>query len=1329
MAKSMKLKRNNSKSTVKYQIAGQSTLHRFFSKEANKSKDADKVDDDSVIILGTVQKTSQPVQIPDKISSVTGGENEPDRSSKTKQDLSSGNANHIDKIETVKQSKKNLEHENLNLNEELSNGLPDATSKQCTCIGALTKVVPPEVSLSLVQVENGRDNSVVEVKQNPPLHEVVMTECDNLENVMPPKPRTDKLKIKRNLMERFGTMSKSPNICTDNTRDDMQYNESALLEMYGSVTKKVKVDESNAKDIAESNSITCLNDKYDTKEKDAEKSQSLDTAKADEDAVDILLRKIKLTPVTDRYLRPSRVNQSPFRHGYLSPKKNDLDHELEFYSLLVKSVHVRPNSSTKRNGIWGEASQVYSDQRVNLMGKFNHEGKCILDNENKNLIITDSDCLVSGTSISTATKCLRRAVLDELFKVGHIEADQGVDKRSEVMLFGTMLHDLFEMAMRNKSFSRPSLQKYIDEILVQPKYLRDMYRLGCNEQSVSEIMQEQISSIEQWASRYVRDVPHHELGRTDFQSEQDTSVCISQLYDIEENIWSPRYGLKGKIDATVEVKIHKREKGIETRDTLQESHTIPLELKTGKMWSSAGSLSHRAQARFKYLELYVIIYSLMLSDRLSRVIPYGLLYYSKSGDTVGVPAKPREKRALIMMRNQLANYYTHLLDSNKKPSLPEVINDYHACKRCSRLKECTLYHRSYEKTNLSSESLQELYDNQLQHLSELDLEYFSKWFNLIALEYADSLNKSCQADVWTTRSTQREKEGFCIANLKLMNCSNLSNNEYGHLWSISFERSECPIDNSKLAITVSERVIISRDDGSAVNIATGTVTEIGSSSISVITDRDFVLYEKNVGNQQQFQKKILYRIDTGADWNTTSQLWANLSEFCSVSESDSKLRRLIVNLDPPTFDNLEALEDDDTLKEQMCNLNNDQKCAIYKASKTTTIAHLIWILSTMGKSVLLTAYTHTAVDNVLLKLAKFGVDFVRLGRPQSIHPNVLPFCAQNCSQQCRNTKELGDFYSSKAVVATTCLGINHAIFSQRRFDYCILDEASQVTQPVCIGPLRFADIFVLVGDHHQLPPLVQSLDARDGGMNVSLFQRLCQATNESVAELRLQYRMHRDIMALSNSLVYNNRLQCATQAVENETLELKNWSSVEKILKKNSEMLWLLQAVNPSMPVVFINTDNTSEGDVCNGSSIYNEFEAVLTASIVRYLIEAGANPSEIGVLSPYKYQLHVIREKMKHNIEASDSVEVHTIDRYQGRDKDCIIISLVRKNMEKKIGQLLLDKHRINVAITRSKKKLILIGSWTTLQLSHPMTELLNIIQKNNWMFSCNVDLKHCML
>jgi len=177
-------------------------------------------------------------------------------------------------------------------------------------------------------------------------------------------------------------------------------------------------------------------------------------------------------------------------------------------------------------------------------------------------------------------------------------------------------------------------------------------------------------------------------------------------------------------------------------------------------------------------------------------------------------------------------------------------------------------------------------------------------------------------------------------------------------------------------------------------------------------------------------------------------------------------------------------------------LNRVQQKALFKAlmaeeyalvqgmpgtGKTTLIVTLVRVLTALGKSVLLTSYTHSAVDNVLVKLKEADGEarFIRLGRLSRVREEVRDRAADALSANVRDSRQLGELFRSFPVVATTCLGLNHPAVTSRSFDYCILDEAGQAPFLAALGPLMHARRFVLVGDPQQLPPVVQSHEARE----------------------------------------------------------------------------------------------------------------------------------------------------------------------------------------------------------------------------------------------------------
>jgi DNA replication ATP-dependent helicase Dna2 len=189
----------------------------------------------------------------------------------------------------------------------------------------------------------------------------------------------------------------------------------------------------------------------------------------------------------------------------------------------------------------------------------------------------------------------------------------------------------------------------------------------------------------------------------------------------------------------------------------------------------------------------------------------------------------------------------------------------------------------------------------------------------------------------------------------------------------------------------------------------------------------------------------------------------------------------------------------------------------------------------------------------------------------------------NDRKDLKTSDDLYKYYASKNLVATTSLGINHHLFSKRRFDYCIVDESSQMALPVCLGPLRYAKRFILVGDQYQLPPLFGKNNSK-AEPEPSLFSRLCQANPEAIARLNQQYRMNSDIMALANYLVYDYKLNCGNDSVANAQFEVpfieKFYNLKHSLNSTCTGKCWIRDIMSSSLiilicrrSVVFVNTD------------------------------------------------------------------------------------------------------------------------------------------------------------
>eukprot|EP00741_Cyanophora_paradoxa_P005211 tig00000852_g5051.t1 len=478
-----------------------------------------------------------------------------------------------------------------------------------------------------------------------------------------------------------------------------------------------------------------------------------------------------------------------------------------------------------------------------------------------------------------------------------------------------------------------------------------------------------------------------------------------------------------------------------------------------------------------------------------------------------------------------------------------------------------------------------------------------------------------------------------------------------------------------------------------------------------------------------------WRVDKDESRAGYGLLKENLSSL--FLQKEFRLRELVVDLAVPAFSPREVadtlLADPRVKALQVFEaLNSDQLHALRAVltaqdyvlllgmpgtGKTTCIAVLVRVLLALGQSVLVTAHTHTAVDNILLKLQEMGVDFLRVGNPSQVHADLQRHTIHGAGK-IDSLAQLKARLMGPQLVGSTCLGVSHPLFSKRgHFDVVIVDEASQLSEAACLGPIRFGRSFVLVGDHNQLPPVVKNVQARALGMSTPLFQRLCEAHPAAKVELETQYRMAADIMLLSNSLVYSNRLRCGSDDVATATLKVP-W--LDQVIRESQMPAWLTAALNPCNRVLFLDTDTCPALESRGAESVHNDGEARLVSSLVTTLISAGVNASDMGVISPYRSQVRLIASNLRNALGpgVSATLDVHTIDKYQGRDKACILISFVRSNQSSLVGDLLRDWRRLNVAFTRARCKLVMVGSRATLAAEPFFERLFSLLIPRSWVY-----------
>lgn len=275
--------------------------------------------------------------------------------------------------------------------------------------------------------------------------------------------------------------------------------------------------------------------------------------------------------------------------------------------------------------------------------------------------------------------------------------------------------------------------------------------------------------------------------------------------------------------------------------------------------------------------------------------------------------------------------------------------------------------------------------------------------------------------------------------------------------------------------------------------------------------------------------------------------------------------------------------------------------------------------------------------------------------------------------------------------------------ARTKFDVVIVDEASQSTIPSVLIPLAKAKRFILAGDHKQLPPTIISKKAHP--LEKTLFEELIKKYPHKSSLLNIQYRMNSFLMKFPNSEFYKGNLKSDSQVDNiniNDIIDLKKLSNLKEN-KLESELH------DNSKPLLFIDTSNlknNEEEHLKDSKSIINKKEVDIATNITKFYLKNGVKLENIGIISPYSDQVNLIQNKT--------SVEVKSVDGFQGREKEIIIISTVRSNKNGNIG-FLKDLRRLNVAITRAKRKLIIIGNVKTLNENPTYSRLIKFCCKND--------------
>ena len=506
--------------------------------------------------------------------------------------------------------------------------------------------------------------------------------------------------------------------------------------------------------------------------------------------------------------------------------------------------------------------------------------------------------------------------------------------------------------------------------------------------------------------------------------------------------------------------------------------------------------------------------------------------------------------------------------------------------------------------------------------------------------------------------------------------------------------------------------------------------------------------------------KISLRLDELPDWTRDGKLGVDLlfdnnsydemnnalkqaTTFCD-DDAKNKLIRILTDGQQPDFKVNSSYYSSPKLnisqQEAVNKILSANQLAIVHGppgtGKTTTLVQAIKALSKQdNQKILVVAPSNTAVDLLTEKLSEEGLNVIRVGNPARVseklvhatldykmaeHPEMKSIKvlkkqaneyknmahkykrsfgkaerdqrkalfdeAHKIGREIENSEQyiMDNLFNNAQIITATLVGSNHYTVKNLKYNTVVIDEAGQALEPACWIPILKAEKVIFAGDHFQLSPTIKSNEAAKSGLSTTLLEKSVILHPESVVLLNEQYRMNTQIMGYSSKVFYEDRL-------------MANSSVANHLLFPNDE------------PLMFIDTAGCGFEEKADGTSTTNPEEATFMLNHLTEFIESLGNQNfenkfpSIAVISPYKQQVQLLKELMQSNpllMAHDDKISVNTIDSFQGQERDIVYISLTRSNTEGAIG-FLSDTRRMNVAMTRARKKLVVVGDGATLSRS----------------------------
>ena len=913
------------------------------------------------------------------------------------------------------------------------------------------------------------------------------------------------------------------------------------------------------------------------------------------------------------------------------------------------------------------------------------------------LAILEPDTVLNITDLSHAEYCSRQYLLHRLVS----------SPPSAAAIRGNLVHHSFKELLKEHGGSRP-VSDHADGEGESPLSALSHYFEQALERSSIDLALANVSPDE----IRVDVVPHLESLATWFQKQyatlwdmpaatmhgQDTEVDEQKNENgvrAETFLLAPEIGLRGRLDLFWK----------------QTGRQRLLELKTGGAKGDLPNAAHRWQ-----VQGYHALLAVRRDSKMKKALAT-LLYSGTPGEAVdfGIPFTIKQFQRVNENRNILV--LSHVTGMPPAPPGPS------RCTKCAMLDQCTQVSSllNWQPPELDTQTngnvgaqliapSQRTDSNVRGHnesrppiVQPQDRLFFAKYYKLLHLEGRES--ELQQALLWKTTVKERIERGSAIDNIQPLEMPEQTEQD-------EWEQTFLCVNTSELR--QGDEVLLSDGDPITGEVVTGTIIGISAEQVRIWT-RELIAHPRLIDR-----------------YNNSIVNVRTLQNLIRWLQANTHLRELVVGNLRPRFDSTPIAPRADFNVEQNLAVERAMQMRDYLlihgppgTGKTSVVAEIVQRLCRQGQRVMLAAFTNQAVDNMLKRLDNDGfVDYVRLGHERSVDGTVQDHLLNRlveCEQDRQDTLEhiVRQVLRKVPVIASTTAMWSsdkynppssgdtetHHADALLEFDVAIIDEAGQLTVPAILGALRFAKRFILVGDEKQLPPLVLSKEAIEQGLADSLFGTLKRLDNDymklhpeaisACVPLQVQYRMNKWISRFASRTFYDGKLMPHV-SVANAVLELAGPET-----RTFMEAPTILRAIDPLHSMVFLNVRGELEGIKTSDA------EARTVREVVTGLLARGVAPKDIGIIAPYRAQVanlrrHLLDERERSRWLASawnvdiTELSIDTVDRFQGGERKVIIISFATTTtpeVESQLREHLTNPNRLNVALTRARQKLILVG------------------------------------